>query len=271
MKIAFQGEEGSFTEEAIIKQFNNNCEKIACKELSEVFKKVENNECDYGVIPVENSVEGTITESYDLLLESKLKIRNEINLRIKHYLLANKKISLNEIKNIYSHTQAFGQCKKFLNKLNVKKIPVYNTAASVKLLKEKKLLDSAAICGIRAAKLYNMKVLAERIEDQENNSTRFFVLSINDSDITGQDKTSIIFSTKHESGALYKILKILYESNINLTKIESRPTKLKPWEYYFYVDFEEHRLNKNVINSLDKIKENTMFMKIIGSYPKSKD
>ena len=118
MKIAFQGEEGSFTEEAIIKQFSNNCEKIACKELIEVFKKVENNECDYGVIPVENSVEGTITESYDLLLESKLKIRNEINLRIKHYLLANKKISLNEIKNIYSHTQAFGQCKKFLNKFS---------------------------------------------------------------------------------------------------------------------------------------------------------
>ena len=271
MKIAFQGEEGSFTEEAIIKQFSDNCEKIACKELSEVFKKVENNECDYAVIPIENSIEGTITESYDLLLESKLKICNEINLRIKHYLLANKKIALNKIKNIYSHTQAFGQCKKFLNRLNAKKIPVYNTAASVKLLKEKKLVDSAAICGIRAANLYNMEILAERIEDQDNNSTRFFVLSVNDSEITGQDKTSIIFSTKHESGALYQILRILYENNINLTKIESRPTKLKPWEYYFYLDFEDHRLKKNIINSLNKIKENTVFMKIIGSYPKSKD
>ncbi len=270
LKVAFQGEKGAYSEEAIFQFFGNSVETLPCKDLKETFKSVEERKADFAMVPVENSLEGSITQTYDLLLDSKLKVWGEINLKIIHCLIANPETKLKNVKRVYSHPQALGQCKYFLEKLKCELIPTYDTAGSVKMIKENKLLDSAAIASSRAAKIYGMKILLEGIEDNSNNFTRFFVLSQKDYEPTGKDKTSIIFSLKHKPGTLFSALKVFADKKINLTKIESRPTRQNPWEYNFYLDFEGHREDKICKEALEKLEEYAIFVKILGSYPKAK-
>ena len=193
----------------------------------------------------------------------------EIQILIRHCLIAPLGSSLSTIKMIYSHPQAIAQCQRFLKHLNCETVPSYNTAGSVKMIKEKSLAGSAAIGSARAARIYNMEVLAKDIEDYQRNITRFVVISDHDSAPTGNDKTSIIFSMRNRSGTLQKALSVFSKRNINLTKIESRPAKQNPWEYNFYLDMEGHRKDEKVREALDSLKTITTFTKVLGLIPRS--
>jgi chorismate mutase/prephenate dehydratase len=202
-------------------------------------------------------------------MEYDLKVCGEIILKIEHCLIANFNATLDSIKVVYSHPQALGQCISFLEKSGFKLIPTYDTAGSVKLIKEQGVTDAAAIASERAAQIYGMKIIARNISDNPDNFTRFFVLSKSEVPPSGNDKTSIIFSVKHLPGALYKALEEFASREINLTKIESRPTKRKPWEYNFYLDFEGHWNEPRCREALKGLESKAYFIKILGSYPKA--
>ena len=269
-KIAFQGEKGAYSEEAVTQFFGNRVTAVPYRSLLEVFSSVEKSKIKYGVVPVENSSEGSVNETYDLLLNSRIMVCGEINLRVKHCLIANTNTKLKNITTVYSHPQALAQCRNFLRKMNVDNIPAYDTAGSVKLIKEKNLDNSAAIASLAASKIYNMNLIAKDIEDNIMNYTRFFILSKCDSPPSGDDKTSIIFSVKHIPGALYRALGALESKHMSMTKIESRPTRQKPWEYNFYMDFKGHRRDKISIEAIQGMERESIFVKVLGSYPKAK-
>ncbi len=270
MMVAFQGEIGAYSEEAAFQFFGPSIQVKPCESLDDVFRAVEQGKVQFGVVPIENSLEGSISRVYDLLLDSSLRVCGETELRVVHCLIASPETRLDLIKKVYSHPQALGQCQAFLKHLDCELIPTYDTAGSVKIIKEKGITDGAAIASTRAAEIYGMQIIAKEIEDNPNNFTRFFILAKQDSPPSGNDKTSIVFSVKHRPGALYEFLKELTARNINLTKIESRPTRQKPWEYNFYLDFEGHRQDKAAQNALDNLERTSLFVKVLGSYPKAK-
>ena len=269
VKVAYQGEPGAYSESAVYSYFGSSADPLPCKTFSDVFRSVEMGRTEYGIVPIENSIEGSVNAVYDLFLKYDPKVCGEIILRIAHCLIANPGTKLEDIRVIYSHPQALGQCRTYLESLNCELISTYDTAGSVKMIKEKRLMDAGAIAGERAAKIYNMAILARDIADNPNNYTRFFVLSQNDAAPTGNDKTSVIFSTKHVPGALYEALGEFAKRKINLTKIESRPTKRRPWEYNFYLDFEGHRSEKRCAEALEGLRRKAVFVKVLGSYPKA--
>ena len=269
VKVAFQGERGAYSESAVYTFFGDAAEVKPCRDLTEVFESVDEQEVPVGVVPVENSLEGSVNQTYDLFLTHNLKVSGEIIIRISHCLIANPSTSLETVKTVYSHPQALAQCRSFLERLGSDLIPTYDTAGSVKMLKEKGLKDAAAIASEKAAEIYGMKILAREIEDTPTNYTRFFVISKNDAPRTGRDKTSIIFAATHTPGALYHALGEFAKRDINLTKIESRPTRQKPWEYNFYLDFEGHRTEENCATALKALEKSALFIKILGSYPRA--
>ncbi len=268
--VAFQGEIGAYSEEAAFQFFGAAILLKPCESLEDVFRVVERDEVQFGVVPAENSLEGSISRVYDLLLDSSLKICGEIELRIAHCLIGVSQARLDSMKKVYSHPQALGQCKNFLHHLGCELVPAYDTAGSVKMIKEMGTPDKGAVASARAAEIYGMKVLAREIEDNPNNFTRFFILAKHDSPPSGNDKTSIVFSVKHKPGALYQSLKELASRKINLTKIESRPTRQKPWEYNFYLDFEGHREDKLFREAVESLEDTSLFVKVLGSYPRAK-
>ena len=273
-KVAFQGERGAYSEMATLQYFSD-VKLLPLKSFQEVFDAVENGKVEYIVVPLENSIEGSVNEIYDLLLQTKMNVIGEIYQRIRHCLIANKGARM--IRDVHSHPQALAQCRAYLQTKGLKPVPTYDTAGAVKIIKEKKMRDSAAIASKRAAELYDMEILDEGIEDRKNNYTRFFVLSPkkkksrkNDpQDDDHNHKTSIIFSVRHVPGALFDILGEFAIRKINLTRIESRPTKETPWEYNFYVDFEGHLQSKAVQEVLVSIKPKTSYIKLLGSYEKA--
>jgi len=268
--VGFQGEPGAYSQEAAVSFFGPTVEAGPFDTLEEVFKAVEDGTLPHGIVPVENSQVGSITRCYDLLLDSNVMVSGETLVRITHCLIANPGVPLEDIKRVYSHPQALGQCQGYLRQLDVEVIPAYDTAGSVRMIKEEKMLDGAAIASARAAEIYEMNILAREIEDNHNNTTRFFVLSKQDSTPTGDDKTSIVFMLQHRPGTLYEALRVFAERGINLTKIESRPTRQKPWEYNFYLDFEGHRQDRMIGEALEKLRPLTLFLKVLGSYPRAK-
>ena len=269
MKVAFQGERGAYSESAVYQFFGESAEVKPCREFRDVFETVTNKHADFGVVPIENSLEGSVNQTYDLFLKYNLKVCGEVIVKVEHCLIANPNTSLEAVKAVYSHPQALAQCRNFLERLGRELIPTYDTAGSVKMLKEKGLKDAAAVASERAAEIYSMKILARDIADNKENYTRFFVLSDADAKATGKDKTSIIFSAAHKPGSLYNALGEFAERNINLMKIESRPTKQKPWEYNFYLDFEGHRTEPRCAEALKALEKYAVFVKILGSYPKA--
>lgn len=269
--VGFQGEIGSYSEEAVRKYFQGKASTISYKTLHDLFQSLENNEIEQALIPIENSLEGSVTEAYDLLLKSTVKVNGETILRIVHSLIGHPGVGKEDIRTVYSHPQALAQCRRYLRILGVETIATYDTAGSVKMLKGTKARDSAAIASRVAAETYGMDVIEEGIEDEENNYTRFFLLSRREAEPTGEDKTSIIFSASHVPGSLYRALEEFANRGINLTKIESRPTKQKPWEYFFFLDFEGHKDDRNCKEVLETISKRTDFLKIIGSYPRVKE
>ncbi len=267
MRVGFQGERGAYSEIAALKYFNN-ADLIPYKTLSDLFYSIS-KDVDYGVIPLENSIEGSVNEACDLLLNTDLDIIGEVYVRIIHCLISYKDSNINDIKIVYSHPQALGQCREFINNHKFEAIPYYDTAGSVKMLANNIIHGGAAIASKRAAEIYNMKVLVEGIEDNKNNYTRFLILGKGKREPTNNDKTSIIFTVKHAPGALCNILNEFAIRGINLTMIISRPIKDKPWEYNFYLDFEGHVKDPHIKECLDSIKSKTSFLKILGSYPRS--
>ena len=268
--VAFQGEIGAYSEQAAFNFFGPSVKVKPCESVDNVFKVVEGGEVPFGIVPIENSLEGSISRVYDLLLNSSVKVCGEMELRVVHCLIANPGARVDLIRRVYSHPQALGQCQAFLKHLNCELIPTYDTAGSVKMVKEMGIVDGAAIASARAAEIYDMGIIASGIEDNPNNFTRFFILSQQDSPPSGNDKTSIVFSVKHKPGALYEFLKELAIRNINLTKLESRPTRQKPWDYNFYLDFEGHRQDKASQEALEYLEGTSLFVKVLGSYPKAK-
>ena len=268
-KVAVQGEEGSFSQEAGLKYWGKPVEFTPKKTFGDVIKSVENDETEYGILPIENSLIGSISTTYDLLLESSLSIVGEAVSDVSHYLLGIKKLPIKDIKRIYSHPAALSQCSTFLENLeNCEIIPVYDTAGSAMMVAKKGDKYSAAIASKLSAEIYNLEIIAEKLEDYPNNQTRFIIVAKpNKETYQKNSKTSIIFTTLHQPGSLFHILKIFNDYGINLTKLESRPHKTEPWRYYFYLDFEGHRRDKLVSEALDELREQTNFLKILGSYP----
>ncbi|MBI5417527.1 prephenate dehydratase [Candidatus Poribacteria bacterium] len=267
LKIAYFGPRATFTHMASLKQFGTSADYVSVKSIKDVFMEVEHNRANYGVVPIENSTEGVVNYTLDMFVDSNLTIYAEIYMEISHYLLSNSKLS--DIKKVYSHSQPIAQCRHWVesNLPNVEVIEVISTAeAAIKASKEK---NTAAIASSLAAEIYSLNVVAEKIEDNVDNFTRFLIIGRSFNKKTKYDKTSIMFSVKDKVGALYNSLKPFQKYNINLTKIESRPSRKKAWEYIFFVDFEGHISSKNVKKTLEELKEECFFVKVLGSYPTS--
>lgn len=267
LSVAFQGEDGAYSQQAAFAFFGAAVNTHPYEKLEDTFAAVEHGKATYAVVPVENSLEGSISKTYDLLMESSLRVCGEHKLRISHCLIASPQTTLDRVRRVYSHPQALGQCHNFLKNLGCQIIPSYDTAGSVKMIREENWADAAAIASARSADIYGMRILASGIEDTNYNYTRFFILSPQDAPPTGQDKTSVVFSVTNRPGALYAFLKELSDRHINLSKVESRPTRHKPWEYNFYLDFDGHRLDQNVSEMLPLLEGHTLFLKVLGSYP----
>jgi prephenate dehydratase len=265
-KAAFQGEPGAFSEDAILSFFKY-IETVPCVSYRDVFEAVASGSTEFGVIPVENSQAGSINEAFDLLFEYPLNIFREIIMGVEHFLLALPGDSLSDIKIAYSHPMAIAQCQEFLNKTKIVIIPDYNTAVSAKRIKEEGVRGRAAIASKRAAQIYGLDVIAENIESKMRNYTKFYVISKKVAEKAAKNKTSVIFTTRNMTGALYSVLGIFANRNINLTKLESRPLKDQPWDYTFYLDFEGHLKDKICQEALTELKIKTEFLKILGSYP----
>jgi prephenate dehydratase len=265
-KVSFQGERGAYSEDAAVSFFAEDIETVPLPTFADVINSTENDKTQYSVLPVENSLEGSVGESYDLLLSTNLSIVGEIYYRVRHCLIGFDKIE--NIDTVYSHPQALGQCRKFIQKYKLKTIPAYDTAGSVRIIKDLGKKNIGCIASKRASEIYDVPIIAEGIEDTANNYTRFLVLS--KTKLPNGDKTSIIFSVKHEAGALFNILKEFNEYKINLTKIESRPNKSTPWEYNFYVDFDGNEDESKIKELLSKINQRSLFLKVLGSYKKAR-
>ncbi|OQB40621.1 MAG: P-protein [Candidatus Latescibacteria bacterium ADurb.Bin168] len=269
--VAFQGELGAFSEAAARAYFGNGIDLSPSATFREVFLKVSNGEADRGVIPIENSLAGSVHENYDLLLEHNLHIVGEVKLRIVHHLVANKGVALPDVRRVFSHPQALAQCQEFLRGLSgVTPVPVYDTAGAAKELKASGMLDAAAISSAQAAMDYELEILASGIESNHQNFTRFLIVALDPdagSGRPGNKKVSVAFALRHAPGTLFKSIGVFALRDIDLLKIESRPIPGTPWQYLFYLDFagdvEEPRVGK----ALDHLGELTSFLRVLGCYP----
>ncbi len=270
LKVAFQGERGAYSEAAAVEFFDGEAiEPAPCETFDEVFACVEAGECDRGIVAIENSLAGSIHRNYDLLLEHTLSIVGEHYMRIVHCLIVHPGTRLADIRRVYSHPQALAQCEKTLDWLpDIERISTYDTAGSVALIKAQGLKDAAAIASRRAAQVHGMEVLKEGIEDNPENYTRFLILARESIEPPLPAKTSIVFATKNVPGVLFKALSVFALRDIDLTKIESRPLKGKPWEYLFYLDFAGSIAEERCRNAINHLQEIATYLRILGSYPR---
>jgi chorismate mutase/prephenate dehydratase len=267
-QVSFQGEKGSYSHEASEKFFGKRVALKPCRALREVFHAVEAKQVSFGTVPVENSYEGSINETYDLLSTTRAKVCGEVQVRVRHCLIARPGTKRRQIRTVYSHPQALAQCVRFLRRHRLEAVPYYDTAGSVELVKTMQSSKVAAIASRRAAELHSMEIVSEGIEDSDVNYTRFFILGRKIAPRSGDDKTSIIFGVKHEPGSLHRALSALSSQGLNLTKIESRPVKDTPWQYNFFVDFQGHMEDGESKEALRRLRERSTFVKVLGSYPR---
>lgn len=271
-RVAFQGEKGAFSERAAFGFFGKNVITFPQRTFKAVFELVESRGCDYGVIPIENSLTGSVHQNYDLLLKFDLTIAGEIKVRIKHHLLALKGAKFEAVKQVHSHPQALEQCADFLEAWKgIEIIPMYDTAGSARFISEQGRKDAAAIASRQAAEDYGLQILRSGIESNHLNYTRFLIMSRNQTIPKRGGKTSIVFSTKDIPGALFKSLSVFALRDINLLKIESRPLHNSPWNYIFYLDFEGSMEEQACRNAINHLMEITTFLKVLGSYPKGRE
>ncbi len=268
-KISFLGPEGTFAHQAALFEFGHSSMLLPAKNIQEIFNEVEYGNCDFGIVPVENSMEGTVSQTVDRFIDTNLLIISEVFIPVSYVLAAKKKINLRNIDHIYSHQQSIAQCKRWIREKLPDAIAVDtdSTAQAAKIILHTD--SSAAIISELAARIYKLKVLAERLEENPNNVTRFVVIGKVMPDKTDRDKTSVIFAVKHKAGALFSALKPFAEYKVNLTKIESRPLKKKAWEYLFFVDIDGHINDQKIQMTVSALKKHTVFFKFLGSYPKT--
>ena len=265
MKVAFQGEPGAYSEQAVF-NYLGNVETLPCESFDAMFDSVVSGQSDMALAPIENSLAGSIHQNYDLLLRHDLHIVGEYFLRVQHCLISMPGVKKEDIKKAISHPQALGQCAAYLRNLGIKPEQVYDTAGSVKMLKESGARDVAAIASKRAAEIYEMQILEEGIEDNSENFTRFLAVGREATVPEGEAKTSIVFSLKNLPGSLFKAMSVFALRDIDLTKIESRPLQGKPWEYLFYIDFIGSAQNETVQRALDHLGEYAVTLRVLGSY-----
>ncbi len=266
LKIAYLGPEFTFTHMASVKKFGSSVDYIDCGTITDIFSEVEKGRADYGVVPIENSIEGAVNHTLDMFADSSLKICSEVYLEVLHSLLSNEK-DKSAIRRVYSKREVFGQCRLWLeaNLPRVELKEVSSTAKAAEIAAKEK--GAGCIASECAAAKYDLRALYGSIEDSAHNVTRFLVIGKNDAKPTGEDKTSLMFSVKDKAGALHDMLVPFKRYGINLTKIESRPSKIRAWEYYFFVDLEGHYHEAKVQKALAELKKSASHMKVLGSYP----
>ncbi len=275
MKVSFQGEPGAYSEQAVFNYFGK-VETVPCESFDVMFASVVSGVSDAALAPIENSSAGSIHQNYDLLLRHDLHIVGEYFLRVQHCLIANPGVKMEDVKKAISHPQALGQCAAYLRGKGIKAETVYDTAGSVKMLKESGARDVAAIASKRAAELYGMQILQEGIEDNAENYTRFLAIGRESIVPTGEPrsegraKTSIVFTLKNVPGSLFKAMSVFALRDIDLTKIESRPLQGSPWEYLFYIDLIGSVHDEAVQRALDHLGEYAVMLRVLGSYPRFK-
>ncbi len=269
--VAIQGERGAFSEEAAYTLLGKNVKVLPRETFLAIFEAVAKGRAKYCLAPVENTLAGSVYENYDLLVAHRLHIIAEVNLRIVHNLIAFPGTSLKNLRQVYSHPVALAQCTRFFKQHpNVEKIRYYDTAGSVKMLGEKKIPGAAAIASKIAAQVYGGKILQTGLEDHQENYTRFLLLSRQEAVPPGANKVSIVFSTANVPGALFKCLSVFALRDIDLTKMESRPLRGRPWEYFFHLDFAGNVKEKKCQNALNHLREVTNFLRVLGCYKAGK-
>lgn len=264
LKVAYLGPEGTFSQQAAIKHFGHEARTVSCPSIDAIFRAVESGNCDYAVVPVENTTGGSIPVTLDLLLKSPLKICSEVLLRVHQNLLGS---SMGQVEKIYSHAQSLAQCHEWLNQNlpHAARIEVSSNSEAARLAS----LDetACAIAGETAAEVYKLDILARNIEDEPNNTTRFLVLGKEDAAPSGCDKTSLVFSAKNRPGALHELLAPFEAHDVDMTRFESRPSGTGAWEYAFFVDIAGHQKDDHVAKALAELDARAAFLKIFGSYP----
>jgi prephenate dehydratase len=261
-RVSFQGIAGAYSEEAIRQYFGPEVESLPCRTFTDLFVAVEDGSADYGMLPIENSLAGSVIQSYELLMEHDLRVRAEVILRVRHQLLAPPGTEMTDIKSVKSHPQALAQCEQYLARRGLEPVPNFDTAGSARDLSENPEPETAAIAGALAAELYGLEILDEGVEDLPFNYTRFFILGLDDPPRAQRSKTSLIFTTRHHPGALYDSLGEFAKRGINLTKIESRPRRNRPWQYLFYLDFEGHWQDPECEAALMALLRRSSFVKL---------
>jgi len=267
MQIAFLGPEGTFTQAAALKHFGHSVISLPMGAIDEVFREVESGNAHYGVVPVENSTEGMVNHTLDMFIGSNLRICGEVQLRIHHHLMAMPDTDLKTVKRLYSHQQSFAQCRKWLDSHwpTMERIAVSSNAEAARRAAEEG--DAAAIAGDMAAELYGLAVQSSNIEDRPDNTTRFLIIGQEKVPASGQDKTSVLVSTRNNPGALYRLLEPFHRRGISLTRIETRPSPSGTWAYVFYIDFEGHVNDEAVTAVLGDLESEAVEVKHLGSYP----
>ncbi len=267
LRIGYLGPRGSFSHTAAMLKFGQSVEYEPLADIKSIFDEVSKGHCDLGVVPIENTAGGGVIETLDALIDSDVKVCAEVLMAIHHSLLAN--CSLAEVKTVYSKPEVFAQCRNWLSATfkEAQTIPVASTARAAQIVSGEP--NAAAIGSAVAAELYGLRIVCENVEDIPNNITRFLVISREDARPTGEDKTAILFSTAHKAGALADVLEVFKRHDINLTNIESRPSKKRQWEYYFFVDFVGHRTDENVRQGLQEAHKHCLQLSILGSFPRA--
>ncbi len=267
--VAFLGPEGTFTQQAALKHFGHSAVSRPLAAIDEVFREVEAGAVNYGVVPIENSTEGVVNHTLDSFLDSSLRICGEVELRIHHHFMIGANTRAENITRVYSHPQSLAQCRKWLdaNYPNIERVPLNSNAEAARRVGGE--WNSAAIAGDMAERLYGLTRLREKIEDQPDNSTRFLVIGRDDIPASGDDKTSIIVAVRNEPGALYNLLEPFRTHQVDLTRIETRPSRSGKWSYVFFIDFAGHGTDDNVVRALAEIETRVVGLRRLGSYPRA--
>jgi len=266
-RIAFQGIHGAYSEQAIRQHFGEKVETIPCRSFGDLFQCIDSQQTDHAILPIENAQAGTVSQSYELLMEHDLRVQGEVILHVRHALLAPPGTRLADLQRVRSHPQALAQCEQYLRRYGLEMEPWYDTAGSARDLAAAPIPGVGAIASPLAAELYGLEVIEPNIEDAAHNFTRFFILGIEDAERAEKNKTSLVFATRHRPAALYECLGEFAQRGINLTKIESRPRRNRPWEYVFYLDFEGHWKDPACEAALVALLRRASFVKMLGSYP----